>query len=51
MKKRVQRSYRVSVSYDPRDMGEIYVWDKTDGSPLSCSLLDWEEKVFRQAVW
>lgn len=43
-KARSKGSYRVSVSYDPRDMGEIYVWDKTDGSPLSCSLLDWEEK-------
>lgn len=43
-KARSKGSYRVFVSYDPRDMGEIYVWDKTDGSPLSCSLLDWEEK-------
>lgn len=43
-KARSKGSQRVSVSYDPRDLGEIYVWDKTDGSLLSCSLLDWEEK-------
>lgn len=36
--------YRVKVSYDPRDMGEIYAWDRADGTPLLCSLLDWEEK-------
>lgn len=41
---RSKGSYRVKVSYDPRDMGEIYAWDKADGTPLLCSLLDWEEK-------
>lgn len=43
-KARSKGSYRVKTSYDPRDMGEIYVWDKTDGTPFRCSLLDWEEK-------
>lgn len=43
-KARSKGSYRVKISYDPRDMGEIYVWDKTDGTPFLCSLLDWEEK-------
>lgn len=41
---RSKGSYRVKVSYDPRDMGEIYAWDRADGTPLLCSLLDWEEK-------
>lgn len=43
-KARSKGSYQVPVSYDPRDMGEIYVWDKKDGAPLSCHLLDWEGK-------
>lgn len=43
-KARSKGSYRVKISYDPRDMGEIYVWDKTDGTPFLCSLLAWEEK-------
>lgn len=41
---RSKGSYRVKISYDPRDMGEIYAWDRADGTPLLCSLLDWEEK-------
>lgn len=41
---RSKGSYRVKVSYDPRDVGEIYAWDRSDGTPLLCSLLDWEEK-------
>lgn len=41
---RSKGSYRVKVSYDPRNMGEIYAWDRVDGTPLLCSLLDWEEK-------
>ena len=43
-KARSKGSYRVKVSYDPRDMGTIYAWDKTDGTPILCSLLDWEGK-------
>ena len=43
-KARSKGSYRVKVSYDPRDMGEIYAWDKADGTPILCSLLDWEGK-------
>jgi len=41
---RSKGSYRVKVSYDPRDMDEIYALDRADGTPLLCSLLDWEEK-------
>lgn len=43
-KARSKGSYRLQASYDPRDMGKIYVWDKADGTPIPCSLLDWEEK-------
>lgn len=43
-KARSKGSYRVKVSYDPRDMGKIYVWEKNCEIPISCFLLDWEEK-------
>ena len=36
--------YAVDVSYDPRDMGMIYVWDKKNGNAVSCTLLDWEQR-------
>jgi hypothetical protein len=50
--------YKVRVSYDPRDMSSIYVWDKDGDDVYRCSLLDWEirfsgksldEVVFEQA--
>ncbi|MBR3188897.1 MAG: Mu transposase C-terminal domain-containing protein, partial [Lachnospiraceae bacterium] len=34
--------YKVQVSYDPRDMSAIYVWDRDGDSAYKCSLLDWE---------
>ena len=34
--------YAVQVSYDPRDMSTIYVWDRDGGKAFLCSLLDWE---------
>lgn len=43
-KARSKGSYRLKVSYDPRDMGKIYVWDKGNETPLSCYLLDWGKK-------
>lgn len=50
--------YRVQVSYDPRDMSAIYVWDRDGNGVHKCSLLDWEirfsgksldEAVYEQA--
>ncbi|MBP5718286.1 MAG: Mu transposase C-terminal domain-containing protein, partial [Abditibacteriota bacterium] len=43
-KARSKGSYKITVSYDPRDMGRIYAWDGADGTYLTCDLLDWEEK-------
>ena len=43
-KARSKGSYRLKVSYDPRDMGKIYVWDQESEIPLPCYLLDWEKK-------
>lgn len=34
--------YKVRVSYDPRDMSSIYVWDREGNGVHKCSLLDWE---------
>ena len=34
--------YKVQVSYDPRDMSAIYVWDRDGDRAHKCSLLDWE---------
>ena len=36
--------YSVDVSYDPRDMFLIHVWEKDGGGTIPCSLLDWEQK-------
>lgn len=43
-KARSKGSYRLKVSYDPRDMGKIYAWDQENEIPLPCYLLDWEKK-------
>ncbi len=43
-KARSKGSCRLKVSYDPRDMGKIYAWDKSDERPIPCFLLDWEKK-------
>ncbi len=36
--------YQVSVSYDPRDMSMIYVWEKDGTDAIPCTLLDWEQR-------
>ena len=43
-KARSKGSYRLKVSYDPRDMGKIYAWDQENEIPLPCYLLGWEKK-------
>ena len=34
--------YKVQVSYDPRDMSCIYVWNRDGSGTCKCSLMDWE---------
>ena len=36
--------YSVDVSYDPRDMSVIHVWEKDGSGTIPCSLLDWEQR-------
>lgn len=43
-KARKNGSYKVDISYDPRDMSNILVWDKEKTGYYTCSLLDWESK-------
>lgn len=43
-KARAKRSYKVDISYDPRDMSNIYVRNIDDLFFDKCYLSDWEEK-------
>ncbi len=36
--------YSVDISYDPRDMSKVYVWEKGGDGALPCMLLDWEQR-------
>jgi len=43
-KARSKKAWQVAVSYDPRDMANIYVWNNDDKAYDTCSLLDWNNK-------
>jgi hypothetical protein len=43
-KARSGKTWQVSVSYDPRDMTNIYIWNQDDKAYDICSLLDWNGK-------
>ena len=49
-KARKNGRYSVSVSYDPRDMQTIYVWDKDGSGPYACTLLDWEQRFAEKSL-
>ena len=36
--------YAVDISYDPRDLSRIFVWEKDGSSAIPCTLLDWEQR-------
>jgi hypothetical protein len=40
-KARSKKSWRVTVSYDPREMTNIYIWDGNSKRYDTCYLLDW----------
>ena len=42
--------YKVQVSYDPRDMSAVYVWDKDGDAVHKCSLLDWEIRFYGKSL-
>jgi len=43
-KVRSGNTWQVTVSYDPHDMTDIYVWDTDDKKYDVCSLLEWNRK-------
>jgi len=43
-KARAKKTWQVTVSYDPRDMAAIYVWNNDDKVYDVCALLDWNSK-------
>ena len=42
--------YSVDISYDPRDMNTIYVWDRNGGDPYECALLEWEQRFAEKSL-
>ena len=42
--------YAVEISYDPRNMSEIVVWDSKDGQHYRCTLLDWEQRFSEKSL-
>jgi hypothetical protein len=36
--------YAIDISYDPRDMNVIFVWEKDGNGVIPCTLLDWEQR-------
>jgi hypothetical protein len=43
-KARSKKTWAVTVSYDPHDMSNLYIWDQTDKRYDSCYLLEWNRK-------
>lgn len=43
-KARSGKSWQVAISYDPRDMTNVYIWNQDSKSYDVCSLLDWNGK-------
>lgn len=41
---RAKGSFKVDITYDPRDMGRIYLRNTDDGSWEVCALAGWQEK-------
>ena len=36
--------YPVEISYDPRDMDTVFVWEKDGSMAIPCTLVDWEQR-------
>jgi len=43
-KARSGKTWPVTVSYDPRDMANIYIWNQNDKAFDTCYLLEWNQK-------
>lgn len=42
--------YAVDISYDPRDMSSVYIWDKDGERSFPCSLMDWEQRFWGKTL-
>ena len=43
-KARSGKSWSITVSYDPRDMANLYIWNQEDKKYDACYLLEWNQK-------
>jgi len=43
-KARSKKTWPVKVSFDPRDMANLYIWNKDDNKYDLCYLLEWNQK-------
>lgn len=43
-KARKDGRYPVEISYDPRDMKTVFVWEKDGSAAIPCTLLNWEQR-------
>ena len=43
-KARSKKWWQVSISYDPRDMANLYIWNQDDKKYDACYLLEWNQK-------
>ena len=49
-KARAKKRWSITVSYDPRDMTNIYIWDGDSKQYDTCYLLDWNSKNAGKAL-
>lgn len=47
---RSKKSYRIKISYDPRDMSNIYIYDTQTDAYDICTLLDWETRYSEKCL-
>jgi len=47
---RAKGSYKVTVSYDPRNMNKVYLHNKEDQAYEICELLDWQDKFIGKGL-
>jgi hypothetical protein len=49
-KARAKKRWQITVSYDPREMTNIYIWDNGSKKYDTCYLLDWNSKNAGKAL-
>jgi hypothetical protein len=49
-KARSKKSWQVTVSFDPRDMKNLYIWNQDDNKYDLCYLLEWNRKYTGKCI-